>query len=109
MATVANPTPSSPKSSIGRNHRRWRYRKRGTSSFKTGGTAPYIHELQPAMDLPSSRRSNREGRTRSVLTARPSRGRSLIFLMPSRRLSSTTFVGSFDIGEGNIFHVPGDL
>src|SRR5438876_3415222 len=64
-----------------------------------GGTARYIHELQPAVELPSSRRSNREERTPSVLMARPSRRRSLTFLMPLRRLSSTIF-GGFCLTSG---------
>ena len=67
MATVAPATPSTSTEPIGRNHRRWQFRRRGTSSLKKGGTAQSFRELQPAMALPSSRRSNLEERRRSVL------------------------------------------
>ena len=77
MATAAPATPSTSTERDWTKPQAMAIPKEGYfPSFKKVGTAQYIHELQPAMDLPSSRKSNREGKSTYTTMARPSRKRS---------------------------------
>ena len=66
MATLATEKPSTPKEIDSTKPQAMAIPKEGYFELQKAGTAPSIHELQPAMDSPSSRRSNREEKTRSA-------------------------------------------
>ena len=85
MATVAPATPSTPTERDWTKPQAMAIPKEGYFKLEKGRYGPVFPRLQPAMASPSSRRSSREERPRSVNMARPSRRRSLIFLMRWRR------------------------
>ena len=76
MATVSPATPPTSTERDWTKPQAMAIPKEGYFNLRKERYGPIFPELRPATDLPSSRRSNLEERTRSVNMARPLRRRS---------------------------------